>query len=237
MKLKLNNRAMQIPGGLGFYLPEVRWKARQGSSFDTIVRELQAVIAANPALAQKHNWPTNTREVEDWVELYNATVCQRMGWTNYIGAQPSSRDLIPKASPLHQQASLDSLRSAAARARELMEGAKTLKEWDESGDPAVPPELSLARAQACSKCPHNQPGNFTEWFTVAASELIKSRIERAQSRKLTTPQDDNLNLCDICHCPLKLKVHVPMPWITKRLSPDKLAALRAVPGCWVGTEG
>jgi len=219
-----------------FYLPEVKWQARKGSSFDTIVRELESVIKANPALAKKNGWPTDTKGVEDWVDLYNATVCQRMGWDKYISTGSGGAGLVPKTHPLHQQETLQSLRNAAARVKELMEGAKTLREWDESGDPAVPPEVSLRRAQACSKCPHNTPGDFTKWFTVPASEMIKARIEKAQARKLTTEQDDNLHICDVCYCPLRLKVHVPIQWIAKRLNPEKLHALRAVPGCWVGAE-
>lgn len=234
-KPRLANRQLQIPNGLKFYLPEVRWSSPPGASFNVIARALQQVVLGNPALAQQHHWPTDLPAIEDWVDTWNATLCLRMGWTKYVVVDPVEGPL-PKSLPPHQAASLASLKAAAARAKQLMAGARTLIEWDESGEDPVSPEQSLKRATICSTCPHNTPGDFTAWFTVPASELIRQRIQKAKERKLETPRDEDLHICDICMCPLKLKVHTPLTWILKRLSPEVLARLKAVPACWVGTE-
>lgn len=229
---RLVNRQLQIPNGLTFYLPAVKWKARPGSSFDTIARELLKVIKANPALAKQHQWPNEIRGVEDWVDLYNATVCQKMGWNKYI--QEEEAGWVPKSPAPHQQAVLASLRNAAATAKELVRGAQTLMEWDDSGEPPVPAAQALKRAQVCCACPLNDPSDLTAWFTVPAAELIKRRVQKFQSRQLTTERDEDLHLCTACHCPLKLKVHIPIAWITKRLSPDQRAKLH--PTCWITRE-
>lgn len=218
-----------------FYLPEVKWRARPGSSFDTIARELHRVIKGNAFLAAKHKWPTDIRGVEDWVDLYNAVVCQKMGWTKYI-TEDDGGPSVPKSPAPHQRATLASLRNAAARARELVAGAKTLLEWDDSGEPPVPPEQALSRARVCAACPLNDPSDLTAWFTVPAAELIQRRVERFAARKLVTPQDEHLNLCTACHCPLKLKVHIPLAWITKRLSPEQKEKLKGGKNCWILSE-
>lgn len=101
---------------------------------------------------------------------------------------------------------------------------------------AVPAETSASRAEVCAKCPLNSPEDLTKWFTVPAAELIKRRIERAQSRRLTTPKDDLLHLCTACHCPLKLKCHVPIQWIAKRLTDEQKERLKGGKDCWIISE-
>ena len=233
--LKLKDRQHQIPNGFGFYLPEIKWSAPKNfPSFTVVCDRLQEVILANPFLAQKHQWPTARADIESWVELYNATVCARMGWTEYIASEQGAS--IPKPTPPHQQETLLNLAAAAARSKELVAGAKSLSEWQSSGDPAVSPELSTHRAILCSACPLNEQGDLTRWFTVPAAELIKRQVEKAQARKLTTPRDDQLNICTACHCPLKLKCHVPISWITKRLTPEQREKLKGGKDCWILAE-
>lgn len=232
---RLRNRQLQIPNGLTFYLPELKWRSPGGASFQGIVNALAKVIAANPYLAQKNQWPTDSRGIEDWVDTYNATICARMGWVNYI-QEDAGGTTIPKTSAPHQQATLQSLRNAAVAAKALVAGAKTLNEYLDSGEPPVPADLAHRRAVVCSACPLNEEGDFTKWFTVPAAELIKRQIEKASSRQLTTPRDDDLHLCTACHCPLRLKIHIPIDWIIKRLSPEQTQKLHQGKSCWILQE-
>lgn len=235
MKPRLKNRQLQIPNGLRFYLPQVKWRAPQGTSFNSICDGLMRVIKANPAKAQQFGWPTERAGVEDWVDEVNAMHCARNGWNNYIYTDAAG--VIPKTLAPDQASLLGSLRSVAVAAKNLVAGAKSLTEYLDSGEPPVSPEQSAKRALTCIECPKNEAGDFTQWFTVPAAALIKRQIQKAQARKLTTPYDGSLNLCTACHCPLALKVHVPIEWITKRLAPDQLAQLRQGKNCWIIAEG
>jgi hypothetical protein len=233
--LKLKDRQKSIPNGLRFYLPEIKWHAPGNfPSFTRVCDGLQTAIEGNPFIAQKNKWPKDRKGVEDWVDLYNATLCARMGWDDYIVTDTATT--IPKASPLHQRETLRSLAAAAAEAKELVAGAKSLTEWIDSGDPAVSAELSTHRAIICTSCPKNEAGDWTRWFTVPASELIRRQVAKAQARNLTTPRDELLHTCIACHCPLKLKVHVPIEWITKRLTDDQKAKLKEATACWILDE-
>ena len=233
---RLKDRQKQIPGGYRFYLPELKWSAPGNfPSFAKVCDALQQVVAANPFLSLKHKWPTDRKGIEDWVDIYNATLCASMGWDDYIAAEGGTT--IPKSSPLHQQETLQSLRAAVAAAKELVAGAKSLTEWVDSGEPPVSSELSTHRAIICSGCPKNVPGDWTTWFTAPAAELIKRKVEKAQSLKMTTPRDDQLHFCSACNCPLKLKVHVPIGWIVKRTTPETIKKLQDGKDCWVMSEG
>lgn len=234
MVIRLKNRQKYIPNGFKFYLPEVKWRAPSNASFERIVRELMSVVAANPAQAQRGKWPSSYEEVADWVDRYNAEICYRMGWSDYI--IDSSAESLPKLSPQHQQESLLSLSAAAARAKELVAGAKTITEWIDSGEPPVPSQQSLQRAIVCAACPLNEKGDLTKWFVVPAAELIKRQVQRMHERKLTTPRDDELNICTACHCPLKLKVHIPIGWVTKKLTDEQKEKLKSGRDCWILAE-
>src|SRR5512137_1066676 len=173
--LQLKDRQKSIPNGFKFYLPELKWNAPGNyPSFTRVCDALQAVVNANLAMAQQKQWPTDRPGIEAWVDTYNASLCAAMGWNDYITSEgvPS----VPKMSPSLQKETLQSLAAAAARAKELVAGAKSLIEWDESGENAVPRDLANSRAMTCSACPRNEPGDWTKWFTVPAAELIKRRV-------------------------------------------------------------
>jgi hypothetical protein len=224
---------MQIPNGLTFFVPELNWRPRQYSSFDGIVDALYHLILGNPSLQSKY--PTDRTLVADMVDEYNANICAQMGWSQYI-SRPGQDTPIPKGSPQRQQALLQNLRSAAAKAKELVAGAKALGEWVDSGEPAVPGEQSAKRAAICADCPQNEQGDFTKWFTVPAAELIRKKLEVLQTRKLSTPSDERINICMACSCPLKLKVHTPIAFVTKALSADQRERLKQGKNCWILAE-
>jgi hypothetical protein len=69
-----------------------------------------------------------------------------------------------------------------------------------------------------------------------ASEAIRKQLEKVQDRKLSTPYDDKLNVCMVCFCPMKLKVHVPIASINHEMTDETRAALSAVEPCWIPRE-
>jgi len=231
--LRLKDRNKSIPNGFCFYLPELKWHAPSNfPSFTVVCNGLEAVIKANPYLAKKHGWPTDRHGIEDWVDAYNATLCAKMGWDAYITPSGGGGGTLPKSQPPPH--SLASLAAAAARVKELVAGARSLMEWDDSGEDGVPRDQAQSRALVCSTCPRNEKGDWTEWFTTSAAELIKRRVEKVHSRGLSTIHDESLHVCTACHCPLPVKVHVPLRWITKRLTDEQRAKLD--PRCWILSE-
>lgn len=227
---KLLNRQRQIPNGLRFYQPELRWTSPRQASFDQIVQGLMRARLANPGLAAKHKWATTYDGVADDVDRFNAAICAQAGWTDYITNQQAGS--VPKSTP-RGPLNLQSLKDAAVAAKELVRGAKTLIEFIDSGEKPEPTQVAEARAAVCEVCPKNTAGDLTQWFTVPAAELIRRQIEKAQQLNLKTSRDGKLHLCSACHCPLKLKVHIPLDWIKKRLSPEQMARLREAPACWI----
>lgn len=231
---RLKNRQLQIPGGMFFYIPDLKWQARKGSSLDSIVRETIAVLRGNPKVAAKLGWDLSVPAMTERVDTFNAQVCLQMGWNDYV-LESDGANALPKTVPPSLQ--LGKLRAAARAAASLVAGAKTLLGWLDSGDPAVDAGQAEARAAVCAVCPHNPAkASLTDWFTVPASEIIRRQIERLDGRRLATSKDADLHVCDVCLCPLRLKVHTPLAWIAKQVPPDTLAKLRAVPGCWVARE-
>lgn len=232
---KLKNRQLQIPGGFKFILPPLNWSAGSFVSFNQIANQVEALIKSNPSIAVQQGWPTNRTDIENWIDGYNAQLCAVNGWTNYIHEGTDSLP-VPKPQTPHRQNLLQNLKSAAVKSKELMRGARTLLEWLQSGEPPVERELAISRATICVSCPHNRKDAMTEWFTVPAAEMIKKQIQEAQSRDMTTPLDEKLNVCDLCFCPLPLKVQTPAKWIKEHISPETLSKLSGVPGCWVANE-
>ena len=110
-------------------------------------------------------------------------------------------------------------------------GAALLMDWEQSKQPPVGPEVSAARAAVCVQCPKNTPGDFTSWFTKPVAEMLRSKLARLHAMNLTTPDDDRLHVCEVCLCPLKLKVHTPLDLIEKHMKPATKAELP--PACWI----
>lgn len=221
-----------IPFGLKFYQPETRFNANNVHSFNTLVDQVVAMRKANPALVAKHGWSTDWNTVADEVDAFNAAICERMGWTDFIN-QPQSAPPTPKFKALSPLAEKQ-LSAAAATVKKVWQGVKTLNDWIESGEPAVPTELSQSRANTCVACPMNGKGGLEEWFTKPAAAAIKLQLGKLEDRKLSTTVDDKLNVCTACLCPLRLKVHTPLTFITPNMGEETRRALD--PGCWILAE-
>jgi hypothetical protein len=234
MPSRLKNRNSQIPNGLTFLVPETNWRPARYASFDAIVNGLIAHRRGRPDLVASKGWSLNYEAVADEVDAFNALICVRHGWNDYVmgdeGVAPP-----PKSQALLQQ-ERSQVAAAAGRAKKIWAGVKTANEWIDSGSPPVPKATSEIRALACAACPKNGKGDFTSWFTKPASEVIGRQIERISGMKLTTSVDDKLNVCEVCLCPLKVKVHTPKEYIKNHTTSEVLIELSQIPGCWIPKE-
>lgn len=222
---RLKDRNSQVPNGLSFRQPETGWWSRDvlGShpSFDTLVRAVQTHRMGNPVLLQK-GLRTDYDGVAAEVENYNALICQERGWTKYILGGSSAAAPAPKVVSLPR------------RLRDVAAGADTLVSWIRSGADAVPSAQSESRASVCTRCPKNRDRKLTDIFNVAVSEAIRAAYNQREKWNLKTSLDDKLGICDVCFCPLKLKVHMPIKSIMDKLPQSTYQELPEA--CWIRSE-
>jgi hypothetical protein len=223
---RLNSRQKQIPGGYRFYIAPLRWTSTPWSSFEVIVTEATAVLRANPHVAKNLGWNLDHDAMADRIDDFNASIAKSQGWKEYYseggsGGAPSF--------PFQQcnQGILQKLKNVAA-------GSSTILEWIKSGTEAVAPEISEKRAGICAACPMNQQGDLTSIFTVPVSNAIRAALNTRSEWKLSTTQDEKLNVCGICNCPLKLLVHCPIEMKMSKIPKDVFENLPA--HCWVKVE-
>ena len=235
MGYRIKNRQLSIPNGYKFTQPETGWTAPRFASFNSIVKNLIIHRKGRPDLVAKHKWRTDMEGVEFEVEQFNIQLCLRHGWNDYVEGLEGGSGPVPKSIPPQPQ-EVEKVSAAAGRAKKIWSGVKTLNDWIDSGEPASTSELSNARATICVACPKNTAGDFTSWFTKPAAGAIKTQIEKLQERKLSTLLDEKLNVCDVCLCPLKLKVHTPIKHIKANMSELVLADLQKVEKCWIVQE-
>ena len=189
-------------------------------SFDRTVQEIIKHRMANPAITAQHRLSMDPTAVA--TELENFTRA-RLGMPSLGGAG------APKMNP--QQPLPQAVVGAIEGLKRTAAGAGAVIEWLGSGGQAVTPGLSTKRAEICSTCPRNQPGNLSQWFVKKASELIQQELSRRLDLQLSTAFDDKLGVCTACLCPMKLKVHTPLDIIEKKMLPQVLADLD--PRCWI----
>jgi hypothetical protein len=230
MAYRLKDRNQQIPGGLKFFIAETKFSPFPYSSFKTIVNAVIQHRRANPYLTKKHGWSIDYNEVCAEVDRYNAAICVAHGWTQYVVEDASTAAPKAKARPQPSR----SVKNAAV-------GSDLLKDWLGAGGVPVPDDIAAKRAWTCAagapggqRCPHNTQGNWTRFFTVPASEMIRGMLSLRSDKALTTPSDDALGVCSVCDCPLKLKVHTPLEHIKAHTSDEVRAAFPD--WCWIKAE-
>ncbi len=219
---RLRDRNRFPPNGFRFYQPETKFEPPRHLSFNSTVEAVINHRKGNPWLATQHGWSTDFETVANEIDLYNTKLCQQMGWTDFIMDGGGGAEAIPFPHPLPNR-----LKSVAA-------GANTLVEWLKDGAEAVPATIADNRAATCVACPKNGQGDWTRWFTAPVSEAIRKEVERRKDMKLSTPHDGQLGVCEVCLCPLKLKVHIPIDQIRNNLSKEILGQLP--PNCWIPKE-
>lgn len=235
---RLKDKNRQIPNGIFFRMPQINWDSRKvlglHPSFDTLVRAVQSARKANPAHAQKNKWSLDKETIANEVEQFQVKVCLAAGWTSYLTEGGGGAPPFSKAQSL---ASQNQISAAVVVVKKLWAGIKTLNDFLDSGEPPVEAELAEKRAAVCVACSKNTAGNFSAWFTAPASAVVTRQLQRLQERKIETSQDAKLNICDVCLCPMKLKVQTPLKFIRTHMSDEMLQDLRAAnPECWLPKE-
>lgn len=224
---RLRSRQMQLPGGLRYIQGETNWRSTPWASFDTIVSEVIAHRQSNPHIINSLGYSIDRNTVENEVEAWNVKMAESMGWLHFLEGGPEVPSTERPFPPGQTPHLLNSLKNVAA-------GAELLVDWLESKENAERPEVASKRAEICSACPENGKGHLTSYFTLPVAYAIKREIQRRSDWKLSTPFDEQLNICEVCSCPLKLKVFAPLSLILQKISAETKSRLPA--HCWIKKE-
>jgi hypothetical protein len=234
MPQRLKSREKNVPNGFFFRQPEINWDSRKvlplHPSFSTLVAAVISARRANPHHAAKHKWSLDRDVVENEVEAFQVKVCQAAGWNNFLTDVGGGS--APPFSAARSLAEQKQLAAVGATVKKLWSGIRSLNDWMKSGEPPVSQEQANSRAATCIVCPLNGQGDFSKWFVAPAAAAVKKQIEWTIEKKLSTPHDATLNICEGCLCGMRLKVHVPFSYIKDGLSTEVIAELRKGKNCW-----
>lgn len=221
--MRLKSREKWPPHGFTLLLPEIGMKSPLTGSFNEMVDAFSRIVQKNPALAQKHNWPTYREAQEDWLDEREAQRMVAHGWFNFV---------IMEGSP----PSFQKKTSLVARVGNVAGAAKTAlaiySDLFGPGGDVVAKEEAERRAAICVKCPkHDAVGGLKKYFIKAAANELMAVFAMLKSKDITTSLDDQLGVCQVCECPMRAKVFIEAHVLKKHLKPDQIAKLDSK--CWI----
>ena len=117
-------------------------------------------------------------------------------------------------------------------ARQIAQAHKILTDWVGEGGKPVPIEEAQARANVCLQCPHNWQGSW-DWRLLVAM-AIAAQEQLRETMAIHLDSEEKLNICEVCGCKLRLKVHVPFSHLYAHTSEEQFA--KYPPFCWQKTE-
>lgn len=218
--MKLNRH--EFPnGGWIWFQPQTGWRNPMplAFTFDRTVEEIIKHRKMNPAITAKHNLSTDFNVVADELEAFTR-----------------KRLKIPDSPIPKTMASLrvaQRVEAVAAVVKNMGIGAGNLLAWSDSGK-VVPKEQAEVRASVCVGCNQNGKGDWRNFFTEPAAMLLARQLSAKNSMKLETTKDNELGVCEVCACPLALKVWSPLEYALRKMSDETKAKLPE--WCWMKTE-
>jgi hypothetical protein len=231
-RMKMKSRSAFPPQGWWYYQPETNWPEVPqaffaGMTFDQAVDAIIKHRRANP----RFNLATDAATVGDQLDAFTAM---------RLAGNAKARDYLIEGDP-EKKAGAPSYPWAEQRRGSVADGVKKVAAgagalWDwlgDGGDPVLP-AMAVSRAMVCAECERNKPGDWTSWFTVPASELIRKQLEIRNDMELKTPLDGRLGVCGTCLCPLPLTVWVPIEYKLKTMRQEVFDQLPE--WCWVKKE-
>jgi hypothetical protein len=231
---RLLDRNKQVPYGLKFQIPGTKWTHPTMVSFDTIVRSAILFLQGNPHVAQRLGWDISFEAIADRVDEYNALIMEKTGWPQYL-LDPSGSGGASQPAPFpHQQTYQPPHRSLGQRLANVAAGGDVVVDWIKSKEEAVPADVSGLRASVCAGCRFNQKGDLLRFFTLPLAEAVRKSMMLARDWKMSTPADHLLGVCEVCDCPMRLKVHMPLKRVVEGTKPEIFAQLPA--WCWIKKE-
>lgn len=222
----LKSRTEHPPYSFQFLQPEAGQSSPFIGSFNYVVEQVMMLRQANPFLAERHGWRTDTAGIEAEVDAYNTARCIAGGWLTFVTMDDGAPAPLYVMPPPAQKKT-----SVVGAIRNVAAGVGVLLDWIGNGGKAVEQSLADSRAAICADCPKNDGGDFIAYFTKPIADKIRTQLEIRGDLQLRTPYDDKLTVCSGCDCPLKLKVWTPMEHILAHTPKDTKTKLD--PRCWI----
>ena len=226
--IALADRRKPGPNGFLFHERRTNWKSWEADpvtqwDFNLLVTKYQEHAKSNP----KFGLETDRARIEQMLDFANAMRYLSIpGADIYVSRTGAS---APKFNPPHQPQG-----PVVAGVNNIIAGAKTLREWWGSGGKPVENQFAEQRASVCVSCPHNAKGGLLSFFTEPLARAIQKNLEEAHKLNLRTSQDDKLNVCNVCDCPLHLKIFSPIEHILNHM-PERVR--KGLPDhCWIVKE-
>ena len=109
-------------------------------------------------------------------------------------------------------------------------GIDTLIEWFGRACATVDNDVAEKRAETCAPCPNNKMVGWQLTFGRYAQVIMGIRAWLRHKGKITK-LDGQLGVCDVCSCPMRVKVWVPIDVIRNNMDADTVKKLH--PKCWI----
>lgn len=219
----LKNRNNFPPGGFRFRQPETGWEPPRHLSFDDTVKQIIKHRLQNP----QHKLATDRVTVETELENYTTARLQKIQggseWLLEGAATP-----LPKSLPSPNPAGV--VAGAKKFAANAVAGASLWAKWFPDGR-IVHTQVAERRAAVCLECPAHVRGNLAQRFNQIIARELHAVFGALKDQQMTTTRDSELAVCDICDCPMRAKVWVPLDLIDQELKPETRAKLPA--SCWI----
>lgn len=119
-----------------------------------------------------------------------------------------------------------------SRLQQFNQGRKILHNWLGDGGNPVPKEQAQHRASVCISCPMNYKGAWI--WQMATAIAIGSQMRLRETMKISLEGEDEIGVCEVCGCQLKLKVHVPFMHIYRHTPEEQFA--KFPDECWQRQE-
>lgn len=106
---------------------------------------------------------------------------------------------------------------------------RTMKEWLGDGCKPVATKISQERADMCLDCKFNVKNVMTEQL----GSTMKRHLAAKKRMKLEVVGEGLLHTCKLCHCVLKIKIHVPYRHIRAfQRESTRQEIIINKPSCW-----
>ena len=200
--------------------------------FKQFVRPIQQMREANGL---------DRPNINDVMQDVDEAQCERLNFDpewcqKKTGGFLSSRSL--RSASAGVQAAASRFRQMASFSEGLKNGAATLKDWSDDGFAAVASDEAQNRSDICTgrlsgnPCPFNTNPDIK--LPDSLADIIKGQLEKKNGMKLVVEGEQDLNICTVCACFLKLKVWTPMETILGRMTPDTIEKFATqYPPCWM----